>query len=397
MKKITRDQRIRDVKRVLKQRILGSTTKRKRHTDNNLNGELGFNWLKINDWIKNERTHGLVISDVFNGKKLKRNRIVVHLPERMNFSNEYDSTVQCLTAIRKLTSLYENVKTDLPKKALKLASVNFDKLASISTSAALVLTAEVSKWNISIRKKLKPQVENWNKDIFIQFEQLGFFDLFENKPSRKNTETSASPDVDFVRYVKGQCGNSDEAKAKKKELKAEIIKLVGDNVAKWTILHSGLTEAVTNVTHHAYPDEELCEEKSWYLTGSYNKQSKEMKVAFFDQGIGIPNSLPASQIWEKVLSYFSKLQLPIAEQAKHAKLLEAAVSIDRTSTDKNDRGKGLQDLLEFIRERGEGYLSIFSYHGLYKCWIENGKEYSKAEGMKRPLNGTLIIWNVKLN
>lgn len=397
MDKKSIDKRIRDIRRILKQRRIGVKSYKKGGRSENGSSITTLNCKEINSWIEKEIKKGLTISEVVKGKKLRCNGKVIHLPNRMDFSDNYATTMQCITAIRKLVSVFEAYKgQSIPNKVYKLGSVNFDGLTSISTSAALVLTAEVSKWNISIRKKLQPQVEKWNEDIYIQFEQLGFFDLFENKPNKPISENNNHPDMDFVRYVRGICGDSDDAKAKKKELKSEIINLVGESVDKWTILHSGLSEAVTNVTHHAYPNEKLCEEKSWYLTGSFNKQTKEMKIAFYDQGVGIPNSLPASEIWEKVLSYFSKLKLPKVEQIKHAKLLEAAVLIDRTSTGDNDRGKGLQDLLEFIRERKEGYLSILSYHGLYKCWIENGKEYSKTVSMTRPLHGTLIIWSVKL-
>ena len=397
MKKITLKQRIRDVKRSLDNR----RTRIKIKDKNALYQELHSVALvsqAVSKWIKSEIKKGLKVTNYSKGKNLGKNDIVIHLPSRMDFSDNQDETVQCLTAIRKLVSIFEVYKSKkIPKKAYKLRSVNFDELASISTSAALVLTAEVSKWNFSIKKKLVPMVEKWHEDIYVQFEQLGFFDLFENKPQKVITSIKHSPDVDFVRYVRGKCGSSDEAKEKKKELKREIANLVGAKIDKWTILHSGLTEAVTNVTHHAYPEGKSCEEKSWYLTGSFNKSTNEMKIAFYDQGVGIPNSLPASEIWEKVLSYFAKLKLPKIEQKKHAKLLEAAVSIDRTSTMQNDRGKGLQDLLEFIRERKSGYLSILSYHGLYKCWIDRGEEHTKTIGMDRSLDGTLIIWSVRLS
>ncbi|MCW8108381.1 hypothetical protein OPS25_07735 [Alteromonas ponticola] len=396
MKKKSEVKRLRDVRRTLRERYNKTSKVREFNTGIIKKETSSFDWLAINEWVQDECKKGLIISHSLNGKKLKRNGIVLQLPPNMNFSKDYDGTVQCLTAIRKLASLFENIKSNLPKKALKLASVNFDNLCNISTSAALVLTAEVSRWDTTLRKKLVPNVKRWNDDIFIQFEQLGFFDLFENKPKHISYSGGSQSQLDFVRYVKGSCGNLEEGKEKKKLLKKEIMKLVGDKIDKWTILHSGLSEAVTNVTHHAYPANDSCEDKSWYLTGSYNKQSKEMKIAFFDQGVGIPNSLPVSQIWEKVLDLFSKWNIPKAEFEKHATLLEAAVKIDRTSTEQNDRGKGLQDLLEFIRERKEGYLSIFSYHGLYKCWIKGGKEYSKAESMERPLFGTLIIWSVSL-
>ncbi|PKQ39191.1 hypothetical protein CXP40_21990 [Pseudomonas sp. YY-1] len=77
-------------------------------------------------------------------------------------------------------------------------------------------------------------------------------------------------------------------------------------------------------------------------------------------------------------------------------LLSAAMEMDRTSTGENDRGKGLQDLLEFIRQRKEGYLTVISRHGLYRLLIREGKEIVKKHSFRTPLKGTLIIWNVSL-
>lgn len=399
MKKPTRKSRERDVRdriRLLRDSknlgLIGAASPKP------LGKKPGFDWRQVNRRIDKERVDGLELSHFLNGRNLSKKKVVIKLPSKMDFSENQENTRQVFLAIRLLVSVLENweTKSNIPKNAYKLVSINFDQLVSISTSAALVLAAEVSKWNISIKKKLQPSVDRWDEAVYRQFEQLGFFDLFDNKPSRKVSNEEITPDFSFVRYVRGRCGDAVEAKENKRRLKNEIAKLVGTSIDKWTILHSGLTEAVTNVTHHAYPGDEPCEEKSWYLTGSFNKRTREMKIAFYDQGIGIPKSLPTSKIWEKALDFFTKINLPAAKRKKHSELLKAAVLIDRTSTDENDRGKGLQDLLEFIRERGEGSLSILSYYGLYKCWIENGEEQDKAIAVKRPLNGTLIIWNVKL-
>ena len=53
-------------------------------------------------------------------------------------------------------------------------------------------------------------------------------------------------------------------------------------------------------------------------------------------------------------------------------------------------------MLEFIRQRGNGYLSILSSKGLYKLTINNGKEIVKSEHFEYPICGTLIIWSATL-
>lgn len=391
MKKYSNKQRCKDVNRELKNKARSkqSVAKPKLHV-----GLLNL-WKDTKRWIDEEKEKGLLTSLDNRYKNAKRNILIIHLPEKMNFSSNYEETVQCITAIRKLVELHEKFKyKNIPKKSYKLGRVSFDELQKVSTSAALVLTAEMSRWDTSVRNKLKPQVSKWNKKVYEHFEQLGFFDLFRHKPKQVGTK---NPNLNIVRYIKGQCGDSEDTKSKKKMLKTKVIEIVGNSVPKWTLLHSGISEAVTNVSHHAYPNNFSCQDKSWYLTGSFNKETKDLKIAFYDQGVGIPNTLPTSKIKEKVLGYLAELKIFSFEESRDSVLLKAAVSIDRTSTAETDRGKGLQDLLDFTRERGEGYLSILSYHGLYKCQINGGSETITSDTFVRPILGTLIIWNVNLN
>lgn len=306
----------------------------------------------------------------------------------MNFSAHYEITAATLLVIRSLTD-----HRRIPRRRLRLARVDFRQLVQISTSAALVLTAELSKWDDVIRRNLRPEVGHWNERILSQFRELGFFDLFSMSPEalRSRVESNISS-LRLVKYVKGRCGESEKAR----QLRAGIASLVGEEVGKWTFLRGGLDEAITNVTHHAYPEGHGFTEgdRVWYLTGSFNTDERQIKIVFYDQGIGIPASLPASTVWESVLTFLKPL--PLVDQRRDATMIKAAVEMHRTSTGESDRGKGLQDLLEFVRQRGDGYLSIFSARGLYKYSMEGGKEAIKTEHFKNPIVGTLIIWSAYL-
>lgn len=372
MKKLSRKQWEIDVKTGLKHRQ--GMTKSKNEKSKNNSSDLGVNY-----WIDNQRSNGLNI-------EFKKNRATIILPERLNFFHDYKLTVLHLNAIRKLIT---NKSTS--HKSYKLGKVKFDYLKSVSTSASLVLTAELSKWDDTIRNNLIPDIKKWSPDILVNFNELGFFDLFKNKPSNiSQFESNASHNRRIVKYTKGRCGDDEQTRV----LKENITKIIGDKIKKWMFLHSGLSEAIVNVSHHAYPEKYGFSEidKNWYYTASYNIAKKELKVVFYDQGIGIPKSLPASDLWEKALVFLSIF--PIADRKKDETLLRAAVEIDRTSTEDSDRGKGLQDLMEFIRQRGDGYLSILSLKGLFKLQIKNGIESIKSERFDYPIHGTLIIWCV---
>lgn len=388
MKKITTEQRCLDVARSLKKRFEYSADNSKKSIP-----YISKDIYKLtNDFITKEISAGLQYSHPYKKSKV----IIIYLPKVMDFKDNYDATIQHLTVISRLVQLIKENRGQLPsKKAYNLGSVNFDNLESISTPAALVLTSEISSWDDSIRNKLQPKVKQWNNDIYSQLNDLGFFDLFKNKPHIKPcTNNHPYSDKRLVRYKKGECG----IKGKSKELKNELKIIVGDSIDKWTFLHTGLGEAITNVSHHAYPDgyKGRSPKKQWFLTASFHEPTRRLKVAFFDQGIGIAKTLPSSKINEKITEYFAKFPISALERMKDEQLLKAAVEIDRTSTGENDRGKGLQDLLEFIKQRNNGRLSILSNSGHYTYAMEVGKESSKSNALSRPILGTLIIWSVVL-
>lgn len=378
MRKVTDKQRLRDVNLNLRLR-LGAKKSVKKYDY----------WLrearKIDDkWLEDEIKNGL------NAQVLSNGRVVLKLPDYMNFSDNYEDSIKYIHAIRRL-SQGDRSPT---RHAYRLASVNFDSLIKISSSAALVLTAELSRWDDSIRKRLKPNTKRWDVDIVEQFCELGFFELFGRSHVENRKCSSLDGSLRFVKYIKGRCGDSAKIRVLRESIEDIIEK---EKIEKWSILRGGLDEAITNVSHHAYPGSSVKDsDKNWYLTGSYNKHNQELKVVFYDQGVGIPGSLPSSEFMEKIYSKIASWNIPVAERKNDELLLKAAVEMDRTSTGLSDRGKGLQDLLEFIRQRRNGYLSIMSGKALYKYSMSNGSEDSRTERFYREVQGTLIVWSVNL-
>lgn len=242
MKKYTSKKRHRDVLRSLEHRNHSYCIQVKY-----IPRATGTDFKEVNRYIKSEIENGLICTPISNNRKRK---ILIVLPEVMNFDSQYETTVRHINAIIKLVGLTQKYKGKLlPKTAYELMGVNFDNLKEISTPAALVLTSEISNWEDSTRRKLKPQVKCWDDNIYQQLHDLGFFDLFDNKPNKKICSTNKTVDKKLVRYKKGVCGE----KGITRILKHEISTIVGDDITKWTFLHSGLDEAITNVSHHAYP------------------------------------------------------------------------------------------------------------------------------------------------
>jgi hypothetical protein len=316
---------------------------------------------------------------------INRKKVVsIMLPQKMNLSTHYEMTILHINAIRLLTGGSPG------RSLLRLGSVRFEALREISSSSALLLTAELSRWDDSLRSSLIPRTKNWCPEIYERLRSLGFFNLFKKAKHLHKSGYSTS-EVKLVEFIKGNNVNKDY-----KELKIHLHEIIGNTISKWTFLVGGLDEAITNVGHHAYP--EGCsvpeQNQNWYLTGGYNSVTRELKIVFYDQGIGIPGSLPESKLWEHILALVKIL--PVVSREKDAVLLAAAMELDRTSTEETDRGKGLPDMLEFIEQRGAGYLAVMSGHGLYKVTLGGKKREIKKDTLYTPILGTLIIWKVDL-
>ncbi|OCH32989.1 hypothetical protein A6E13_11290 [Aliivibrio fischeri] len=388
MKRITKKQRAIDVRNSLKHRKKPKQRK-KPYIGTPLNKVPRSEYKPVNEYIDEMSKKGLSVEH----NKNKKNGITIYLPEKMDFEQNHHLTMLHIEAISKLVGLInKNGGRTLSRGAYNLGSVNFDSLKCISTEAALVLTSEISNWEDSIRNKLRPKITKWDDSVYSQFHDLGFFDLFANKPLRKPTVNSHASDKKLVKYQKGSCN----VKGTTKTLRKNIHEIVGDDIEEWTFLHSGLDEAITNVIHHAYPDD--CEtrpkEKCWYLTASFHKTTKQLKVTFFDQGVGIPRTLETSKLKEKIFKYTSKF---IDTRRKlDETLLEAAIEVGRTRTGESDRGNGLPDLLEFIRQRGNGELSILSAYGRYQFIAKDKNEDQKSSRLSIAMPGTLIVWQVIL-
>jgi hypothetical protein len=121
----------------------------------------------------------------------------------------------------------------------------------------------------------------------------------------------------------------------------------------------------------------------------------DLRIVFYDQGIGIPRSLPASGFYENILDLLSAV--PMVDRKRDEVLLKAAIEYTRSSTNEEGRGKGLKDLLNYIEQLGDGYISILSRRGLFKFTKSGDLESTKSEHFETPIEGTLIIWKVCLN
>lgn len=155
-------------------------------------------------------------------------------------------------------------------------------------------------------------------------------------------------------------------------------------------LYDCMSEAVTNTKKHAYPYNEENPLPQWWMFSQANDEILEVVIC--DLGIGIPKSLLKKP---EMRDYFRKL-LMVGRPSSHDKeLIKVATSTSRSSTGLAYRGKGLPQMLEFIKEGSTGGFRAQSGYGVYSYDAIARKD--RAKTFKRPIKGTLIQWTLQLN
>ena len=210
------------------------------------------------------------------------------------------------------------------------------------------------------------------------------FNLLEikNLPPNFNEIPSNFPEK-FLKFQSGDQAIGEDAN------KLNILISALTTLPKQSNLQIGLTEAMTNSINHAYPDEYMekkdFSKKMWYMSASVNTTANILTVMFYDEGIGIPESLPKT--WPEAI----KSALWIINKGD---IIKAATQVSRTSTNEKTRGKGLKDIKNYIDAVGEenSYLEIYSLKGYYR--YQTLKE--KTSENKNPIEGTLIQWKVPI-
>ena len=309
-------------------------------------------------------------------KSQKDKRIVIVLPSRLDFEENYETTTSHFAILR------EAVQT-----GLRIKTLEFGKIRAISPSAALVLASEVDQWKQRWRGKLRADLPTWDEDIKRLLCQMGYFELLDIPNPETDWPTKS---MTFLPFKRGRVSDSNGGQLAK-ELRIHIETLVKQKI-KRHFLFEGLSEAITNVVQHAYCGVTDLSRKQWWLSASFDSDAQKLCVTFYDQGVGIPETLPTSGFSEQIKDWTNTWT--------DSRKIEAAMAVGRTASQLPERGKGLQNLVEFARSHREGSLAIFSNLGMYRQSFTNGADGQRDRDMRRDhknsVGGTLIEWSVTI-
>lgn len=162
-------------------------------------------------------------------------------------------------------------------------------------------------------------------------------------------------------------------------------------------LYAGIVEAMANALAHAYIadrgdgiDAKTMGRRWWMFSQELEGQ---LSVTFCDLGIGIPASLASSKKWAaSVIELIIRALGPLAPAV--AARIKAAIEVGKTRTRKSYRGRGLNNVLEVVRNATTGGLTILSDCGLYTFDSKTGTE--KLEDFDENIMATILEWTIPL-
>ncbi len=259
--------------------------------------------------------------------------------------------------------------------------LDFSRTTHMYSGATLLFRAHIcriyNKKHISTTIKCKySKVPKINEVL----KQIGLLEILGQKLNR----TPRHPDVVHWRYAQGAGALGEKYEEILGSYDGAITPALSEG------LYLGITEAMTNTRHHAYPDQENSSyneipTNEWWMFSQ--EKDGELHVVICDLGIGIPVSLPTKKpnVWKKITS-------KLGGTPKDSIVIQEAIRHSKTRTGKEHRGKGLKQLTNVLANTKGGRLVLFSNHGCYN--VREG-DVSLFD-FKRSINGTLIAWSLPI-
>lgn len=263
-------------------------------------------------------------------------------------------------------------------KASKNSSISIDhrKLEEIDNVSILLLTAGINRAfpNKKLYKnsKLSPKDKNINDRLIA----IGYWDaLCYNSNKKRN--------LNYLKITQKNNWSKIDNKLHK-----DIIDFFSnehniENEQK-DYLFDAIYEAMANACEHAFAGLEKNEKNIWFF-GSYNEYKEELEFVFYDEGIGIFDS-----IYSKKNRLF-KLVSTLTRRYDKGKALRVLCTRDlsKYKNKKNGRGFGIIAFNNFIKNISrtrDAYLEVATDDKMYLT------KDDRIIHLDAPIKGTLIRW-----
>ncbi len=293
-----------------------------------------------------------------------------------------------------------------PKRRLALPRISgytdFSRLEDISTSAAVVLAADFERLR-RFASEVPPTVnlDSWNPQVFTKLFQLGFFEIV-GLAEAVGERFVEQGDTLTMRIISAE--RADRTFAFKR-IDEDLTRLMGflgpavrppDSVVVPSL--TALSEAISNVTGHAYepglPFEYRHINRFW-IAATADRSARSLTVVVYDQGATIPVTYPRVTRMQKVERFLrrglrTKRKFDFEDDGTY---IRSALRYGGSRTGDSHRGKGLPQMVEVLRNIGNGHMTIWSRGG----WCHRAATGRMSSGaLPYSIGGTLIEWSLFL-
>lgn len=314
---------------------------------------------------------------VFHGKIKYRKRLRAHPAKRG--SSVSLTTPECFSLAnpdtrKPLFQLIDDLHLALNQG--RSVIINFSRTKHLLPDGTLYFVANLDR---AINEHPDKITCNYPADNTVEqlFQHINLLPRMGRSPRLKIT-------ADNVRYWHFVSGTSARDVSEFTQLIDEC-KINFDSEASMSI-YASLSEAVTNTIHHAYPILNVHKDvpRPWWMFAQ--RIDDVLTIAICDLGIGIAESLKRKPEWKDYL-------LRWHNKTRDKKLIEAATG-RRSSTKLPHRGRGLPDMLNFVRTSQIGGMIIHSNRGAYSYDVLTHTD--RAIDVTPTLPGTLIQWTLSI-
>lgn len=269
--------------------------------------------------------------------------------------------------------------------------LDFSHTRKISSLGMLVVVAEVDraqrlgKSNQRFLCKLPEQNCEETKIVRQVLDQIEILDRTGHPPL---TEDRAGYDKSVVnwRYATG---------TRVDEEPGDVLERHEGRVAPALMekMQIGLMEAITNSLHHAYRGDRddgcgVYRERRWWMFT--HEADGLLQVLVCDLGIGIARSLPLK--WDR--HFLKKLASLFQDDHRDVSAIKMALILGQSSTDEENRGKGMHQIWNAVHETDVGGVAILTGSGHLSYSAETKSQKSGSYDSK--FLGTLVSWQVSI-
>jgi hypothetical protein len=266
--------------------------------------------------------------------------------------------------------------------------VDLAPIEQMSLPAAVILAAELHRWALLKSANLRPKnLKAWSPRVKHLLNSLGALSLLGIHKTLP-IPSSAKNEIVLIQLETGVRNDG------------EAIDRLQQKLATWfelfepqPYIFEGLSEAVVNTIDHAYAEEKTQPKypyagHRWWAAACIDPVKHSLRFFVYDQGIGIPQTLASKPEWKKLVD---GLLAKTGVKQVDADVILGALTVGRTRTGLDERGKGLRQMQEVIHKAGDGYMRILSGHGDIK--LTCNEKVEKASHNSH-IGGTLVEWSI---